>query len=725
MNWSFGISFPLILATSTVWGVAAWLCWQNWRRRGGRAIAWLEGLRLLIITALVFTLMRPEIVRQIQRTETPVVQILLDASASMTTRDLASSSNVMSRAEWLAARRKESFWKPLERDARVVVEDFAAPPSTNSTSTEGTDIATALELAAQRQKDLKAVLVLSDGDANLGPSPLGAATRFRDRGVPVFTVTIGRDAFLPDLILETGSIPSYGLMGEQIAIPFKVQSHLDREVKTTLTIDDGVEKTRKEITVPAGGVVQDAVAWYPSRVGEYSLKLGIPVEKDEALPDNNLQEARISVRSETIKVLVVDSLPRWEYRYLRNALERDPGVDMRCLLFHPGMGTGSGRNYLPAFPGSKEMLSTYDVVFLGDVGIGNGELKPEDAELLRGLVEQQSSGLIFLPGSRGRELTLLNSPLKELIPVELDTAKPEGVGLQNESALMLSTVGKGHLLTRFDADEERNAGIWKNLPGFYWSAAIEKSRPGSEVLAVHSSLRNTWGRIPLLVTRNAGSGKVLFMGTDSAWRWRRGVEDKYHYRFWSQVVRWMAHQRHLAEKQGVRLTFSPEVPKLGDQVFLQATVLDASGFPVERGPVTGTIKAPSGRVERLDFTSLEGGWGVFKSRFNPSEAGNYTVHIESKQHGRELDTKLNVSRPVVERTGQPAQMRTMREIASISQGASGGIADLDRLIKEMSLLPEPKPLEQRIRIWADPLWAGFILTLLTAYWVARKLAGLV
>ena len=27
------------------------------------------------------------------------------------------------------------------------------------------------------------------------------------------------------------------------------------------------------------------------------------------------------------------------------------------------------------------------------------------------------------------------------------------------------------------------------------------------------------------------------MGSDSAWRWRRGVEDKFHYRFWSQVVR--------------------------------------------------------------------------------------------------------------------------------------------------------------------------------------------
>src|SRR5438067_10350536 len=146
------------------------------------------------------------------------------------------------------------------------------------------------------------------------------------------------------------------------------------------------------------------------------------------------------------------------------------------------------------------------------------------------------------------------------------------------------------------------------LPGFYWCAAVEKNRPGSEVLAVHSSLRNSFGRLPLLVTRSAGTGKVLFMGTDSAWRWRRGVEDKFHYRFWSQVVRWMAHQRHLSEKEGLRLSYSPETPHVGDTVFLQGTVLDANGLPVENDVVNGQIISPANRSERLDFSAVEGGW---------------------------------------------------------------------------------------------------------------------
>ncbi|GIT05906.1 MAG: hypothetical protein CM1200mP29_13170 [Verrucomicrobiota bacterium] len=73
-----------------------------------------------------------------------------------------------------------------------------------------------------------------------------------------------------------------------------------------------------------------------------------------------------------LSVLVVDSQPRWEYRYLRNALAPDPGVDLSCMLFHPNIGTGGGRDYLSTFPGSREMLTRYDGVFLGDSASARG-----------------------------------------------------------------------------------------------------------------------------------------------------------------------------------------------------------------------------------------------------------------------------------------------------------------------------------------------------------------
>lgn len=727
-GWSFAVSYPVLIVGLGLWLWSGWLCYANWIRSGRRPSAkWLESLRFLLITLLALTLLRPEFVKHIQRSERPEIAVLVDGSGSMETRDIVEGDQVVSRADWLASKRKAEFWKPLEGEAKVVVQEFASVShATNAARmAQGTDINAALSTVIRREQHLKAVLLLSDGDWNVGASPVSSAMRFREQNVPIFAITVGRETPLPDLVLESVSAPSYGLFGEQIAIPFRIRSHLPQEVKTTITLLDGKrEAVQKEVVIPPLSELQESILWSPHTVGDVSLTLRLPVDPLESLPENNEQSFRINVRVETLKVLVVDSLPRWEYRFLRNALARDPGVEMHCILFHPGLGMGGGKHYLSEFPSTKEAISRYDVIFLGDIGLGQNELTEKDLELIKGLVEQQGSGLVFLPGRRNRQLTLVESPLRDLLPVVFDQNKPE-IGLQNESNLTLTSSGKGHLLTRFDADEARNDELWKQLPGFFWSAGVEKSRPGSEVIAVHSSMRNSWGRMPLLATRTVGNGKVLFLGTDSAWRWRRGVEDKYHYRFWSQVVRWMAHMRHLSEKQGIRLAFTPEVPQAGETIFLQATILDAAGFPIEEGEVVGKVRSPSGRTERLDFAPVEGGWGVFKASFVAPDGGAYQISVTSELHNRELTSEVRVIQPDVEKQGQPVNAQILREIASISQGANASFELLEKVVEQISLLPAPAPLEQRIRLWSNPWWGGGLLLLLGIYWTGRKLAGMV
>jgi hypothetical protein len=271
----------------------------------------------------------------------------------------------------------------------------------------------------------------------------------------------------------------------------------------------------------------------------------------------------------------------------------------------------------------------------------------------------------------------------------------------------------------------QNHGVWRALPGFYWHAAVTKNRPGAQVLAVHASARNQHGRIPLLVTRHHGNGKVLFMGTDAAWRWRRGVEDTYHYRFWGQVVRWMAHQRHLAHGEGVRFFFSPERPRRGDKVFLHATVFDRSGFPLKSGTVRATFTAETGESETLNLTPAEGGWGVFTGSFVPRRGGKFKVSVVCEEAERRLESAITVTTPTRERVGRPARVGVLHEIAAITDGRKGAADDLADMIRKIVLLPEPEPLEERFRLWCHPWWGGLIVTLLVIYWTSRKLMGFV
>ncbi len=729
-HWSFSAPNLLWIIAVGLASFAVWLSYQNWDRSGRHAkIGLLETLRFILIASLLFTLLRPEWVQSIRRTTQPEVVVLIDRSRSMETRDILLTTNaVKSREEWVEANVKEQTWEPIARTARVHVESFSAPGTNRAPSMAdpATDLSLPLEELLQRNNNLKAVLVLTDGDWNQGKSPLGIATRYEQEKIPIFSVSVGRENPLPDLTLESINPPSYGLVGEQITLPFLVKSRLAREVKTQIVLREGTrEETKKTITIPPLGEVRDSILFSPNTAGPATLTLSLPVETEEAIPENNEQTLSLNIRLDSLKVLVVDSYPRWEYRFLRNALARDPGVEVSCVLFHPELGLGGGRNYLPRFPGSKEALSVYDVIFLGDVGIGPDELSLQDAELIRGVVEQQSSGLVLIPGRRGRQTTLPQSALQDILPVVLDSSRPEGMPLQNEDVLSLSTTGRRHLLTRFDADENRNEEIWKQLPGFYWSAAVQKSRPGSEVLGVHSSLRSASGRMPLLVTRNAGTGKVLFLGTDSAWRWRRGVEDKFHYRFWSQVVRWMSHQRHLSEQQGIRLSYTPESPQPGDTLFMQATVLNAAGSPIEEPHIEGTIHSPSGQTEQIQLDAEPGGWGVFKLSHTLKEAGAYNITIASEKHQRKLETKIVAVSPSKEKIGQPINRQILAEIAALTGGKSVSPDGLPELVRQISILPEPEPTEKRIRLWSHPVWGGILLALLSLYWLGRKLVGLI
>lgn len=729
-SWSFSISLWTAVAGAAMIVALLWLFFRGAAGQEGRRLILPEILKLVMGCLLVFTLLRPEWVHTVSKTEKPVVAVVCDASDSMNTRDVVTgSAQAVTRAEWLAGKRATEFWAPLEKRYNVAVTDFAViPRAVGGVTNEdyGTDIDIALEKALNTRENLRAILLLTDGDWNMGRSPVSAATKLRMRGIPVFTISTGSEKFLPDIELQSVVAPAYALMDERVSIPFTIRSHLDRDVNVVVSLSDaGGVNASKEVRIPAMAQMQDTVLLTPGREGDQTFTLRVPPEKDEVITDNNEKEFRMAFRRETLKVLVVESLPRWEYRYLRNALMRDPGIDVKCLLLHSaGMNVGEGRGYLARFPAGMDELSSYDVVFLGDVGVGDGQLTAENADMIKGLVEKQGSGLVFLPGREGKQASLASSVLRDLMPVELSGAKPGGFGSPMESRLVLTSRGSGHLLTMLSFDPDGNSALWKQLPGFFWHAPVIRARAGSEVLAVHSEARNEYGRIPLLVSRDCGNGKVLFMGTDSAWRWRRGVEDVYHYRFWGQVVRWMAHKRHLAAAEGIRFFFSPELPSRGDRVFLHATVYDDSGFPLQKDArVTAQVKGPDGRVEQLHLSSDPGGWGVFEGSFVAANGGKHDILVKCDEPARQVKTEVLVSTPKREQRGRPSRAEVCREISSITQGRSGSVEDLEKMVESIGILPEAQPVEQRFRLWCHPAWIGFIVLLLALYWGSRKLLG--
>jgi hypothetical protein len=720
-------SWSIVLSILTML-LAAGLCFFAWRRSGyTRSQGLLEILRFVIIGLLALLLNQPEWVEEYRPIEKPTLAVLWDHSGSMETRDVASThapgSAPITRREATAQLTDESAWASLKERMNVVVQPFA-----DANSAHETDLYEPLAEAPEKYKNLIGIVLISDGDWNAGPPPVQAATKLRLQGVPVFSVPVGSSTRLPDIELLSLAAPTFGVVGKAVRIPFTIESSLPREYLTTVTLktSDGDEVT-EEVRIAPMGRTSGSVLWKPTKVGDVTLTLTVPKHPDETLADNNHLSAPIAIRQEKLRVLVIESLPRWEYRYLRNALSRDPGVEVSCLLFHPGLSKvgGGNKDYIKQFPAGLDELSKYDVVFLGDVGVDGGQLTAEDCRRLKGLVEHQASGLVFMPGFQGREFSLLDTALGDLYPVVLDDGQPAGWGSRTPGHFELTEIGRRSLLTNLADTKDDNLEVWEGLPGFQWYAPVVRAKTGSEVLAVHQEMTNQHGRLPLLVTRTFGAGKVLFMGTDGAWRWRKGVEDKYHYRFWGQVVRWMAYQRNMAKGETMRLYYSPDQPQVRQTFALHANVMERNGEPLAKGDVSARITSPSGKTETVRFTSTGEEWGVFDAHFTAHEPGKHEVTLLCQQTGAKLDTSIFVQGVSAERIGKPARPEVMEEIARVTHGKTLAPSKIDELLRSLASLPDPPPSIRRLQLWSHPVYASIVVILLGVFWVGRKVVGLI
>ena len=712
------------------------LCIVSYKRSPNKKRSFvLECLRFFIGLLVISLLWQPEWLTVINPTTKPRIAILWDDSKSMLSTDaqlpemLSSKKEIVSRAEFTQQLLKSNLWNALSAEGKneIVTRSFAThPEDPNLQAAAGTDLTAPLEDLLEKETNLRAAVLISDGDWNLGQPPVSAAQKFLLRKIPLFTIPAGSDKRLPDLDLLAVNAPTYGIVGENIQIPFTIRSSLDREVRTTIRLrdDTGRERT-KTLTLPANKTTYDTILWKLEKEGSSTLELSFPPAQGELVPLNNSRKFTIAGKPEKIRVLVVESLPRWEYRFLRNALSRDPGVELSCLLFHPQLGMGGGPDYIDKFPEKIEDLAKYDVIILGDIGVSSEQLTKEQCTSIRGLVENQAAGLVFLPGPQGNQFTLLDSDLADLIPVMFDATKKTGITETSASPLALTSDGASSLLTMLGDTEEDNPLVWRSLPGFYWHAPIERAKAGTQVLAVHANRSSgNYGRIPLIVTKTAGSGKILLMGIDSAWRWRRGVEDKYHYRFWGQVARWMSYQRNMASGQRIRVFYTPERPSPGDTVTLHANAFDKNGAPLSEGKVTLNLTAPGGTTRTLDLAKDDNAWGSFTGRFAIDTPGAWKLSASIvDDDAKPVETTLLAQSVDLEKTGQPARPDVLEEMSRIARARMIQPESLADLIKEITALPEPRPLENRVPLWHHWATITAIIALLALFWVARKFNG--
>ena len=652
-------------------------------------------------------------------------------------------------------------------DARGTA-NFAAVTNVAIAATSGlfrarTDLTRALERVRRDMPagELAGVLVLSDGGHNGEESVDVPARRL---GAPIRTLLIGGQALPVDAGILNLRAPAAVPLHDRVRVAADV--HVTgakgrmlrvRLVREGLTVDErtitpALDDFRTEVRL-SHQVESDAPASY---------RVEIDPLPGEATLENNRWPFDVAVSDERTSVLLADSYPRWEFRYLRNLLYgRDKTVHLQYVLLNPDEIVGqqpaapvfasAGRPYGQAeanrLPRTPEEWRKFSVIILGD--LPPEALDDAAVEAIRDCVTKRGALLVVVAGPRFMPGRWTSDVWRDLMPANWTSDPRAGWSEPPEPEFRLrpSAAGRLHPIMQIAENETDVDAAWAGLEPLRWRVPMDEIKKGAEVLAYAEPLsaeepsggRAASGkaedRRALIVAQRVGAGKVLLLAFDQTWRLRYQVGDTLHHRFWGQIIRWGVGERLQAGGEFVRLGASPQNCAAGDTVRLLARLQNMERTDVKTEGATVGIYRGRQLVERVPLSYREDAEGLYEGRWQtPGEGGDFRLLLEGPEVEKlcaatvqpPVEMLLRVRGPVaqLEKGCLNADPAAPRRAAQLSGGAvyDPG-ANLDACLDFGP--PTRRERERReASLWDTWPYLLLVAALATTEWLLRRKGGL-
>lgn len=761
--WPQAVTLLVVLGSV---GLVLWL----YRREGSAPLRYRMGLAVLRITLILLAVfMLSEAVLSVERTGLPYFVVMLDDSASeqvvdqyadpKTKASLAEltrspESNRFGVARSLLEQDKAKILRELQKQNKVRLYLVSSASRMLAELDKPEDLEPALEalrkveptggqtrlgagvrqvLTELRGVPPSAIILLSDGQTTDGESLEKAAEFAARKGVPIFTVGLGspepaRDleltelmvdevVFVDDLVRFQAKLLARGFAGQEAVIHLKERDKSSSDPKATREIE--------AIRVPApadGQPKRIEIAHRPKTTGDITYLLEVESRPRELQVDNNRLERTVNVRKEKLKVLLVDGEPRYEYRYLKNYLEREETIDLNVVLLSSDPEYNEQDRYaLPTFPAAKDDLFHYDVVLMGDAD--PSFLSASQMQNLAAFVTEKGGGILFLAGENFNPLGYKATPLEMLLPIELgDARNPTAVGTSvNAFRPELTAEGRSSPIFRFGDDEASSLQIWQHLPELFWYLEAPRKKPAAQVLAEHPTVVGSDGKLPVFLYQFVGAGKSMFNAVDDTWRWRFRVGDRYFGRFWIQSLRFLARTKLLGQKPAEIETDRRRYQR--NQPIQIRVRFPNPGIAPANGEVNVQVERKGQNPRRLTLRPASGSRNVFEGALPPAPEGEYEVRLLPPPV---LEKAIPVATFRVDAPAGEMERVQMNEpeLLRAATLTSGKFYTADAASTLLGDLPKPQkvPLDTDppIPLWNTwPILATF-LTLLVLEWVLRK-----
>lgn len=598
-------------------------------------------------------------------------------------------------------------------------------------------------------RTLSGIVVVSDGQSNIGLDPMMARQRAQRSETRLITVGLGSSEPQPNVWVAGIQAPADVHRGDPFDLTAIIQSNGAKALSGTLELyeqsasGDGSDRrkvTEEPFTVDADGLpVPIRFSRQLNVPGEYAYvvkaKLDETGETELTLEDNQRQ-CRVEVTDQRIKVLLISSGPMREYRFVRNTLFRHTGIDSDVWLQtitdnNTGMVSQEATELLTDFPATAAELAKYNVIVAFDPDWER--LTPEQRGFLNRWVQRDAGGLIAVAGELHTPRLAENADsLREisvLYPVVLNRLLSElriSQGADEAWPVLLTPEGRAsEFLKIADATGNASTDLWETFDGIYRSYPVRSVRDGAVVLASYGNprARTQNGAPPFLATQFYGAGRTFFVGSAETWR-LRSISPEGHQRFWTSLIREAGQgSRQRGNPRGLllidRTTASP-----GQPVTIEARLYDPRMEPLEAETVPMSIVDSDGRPvavpDRLRNDTQRS--GRYSAVFRPLRAGNYRVSVPIPDTTDVLQANIEVTLSNLESEHSEQNVDTLTQLVRDTGGSYLTLSECKS--KLPALLPDRSQLvvtdEQLVTLW-DRSWLMYsLIALLGIEWLLRR-----
>jgi hypothetical protein len=769
---TYHVQYPLVLYVGLpvilVLGIATFLLQRrNLRSSPISLIVALTACRVFILALLVTVLAGPFVKLETARENRPVFAIIFDRSQSMdlnagpfsdqdarriaqatgvqvsdklldrainpqTRARLGHSAATAKRDELIAAHAKRFDLKvyTFARDITPVGVDaanFALPepaPPGGPSSRLGDAIQHVLKEAAGRP--IAGIIVFTDGESTAGLTLGEAAQACRAVDAKVFAVPTGAAAKARDVSIIDVSTSGQVTLGDTARVSVVLESQDYDGKPVTVIVRDG-EKIldTKEILLHSAEQQQVELTFTATESGPRYLVVEVTPFADEDHKTNNTDVALLRVSDEKIKVLYIEGLPRWDFRFLKNAMRRDTGLTGRegklvDIVLEAEWRRQPELLRTKALPHTIEELAAYHTIILGDVS--PKLLTPEFVKLLKQVVHEKGVGLVVQVGPQSMP-PAFDKTFLDLLPVQLDR-KASGIYAPAAKPFTLELTPDGilHEAMQLYDDPGRNQATWAQMLPYQWCVAAIRPNPAATVLVANPNVTNNYGKLPLISWQPAGKGRVMLVGTDSTWLWRQNVADRFFYKFWGQSIRFVARTEDAGKKKSW-IEVKPVRIQPGEEALIELRAYTDAGAPVEQASLPIDVTGPGTRT----LLTLEADPNT-KGRY----LGKYRVPIVGDfrfQYGSGLaEARLRVLTAPEEMRYPNVNRSALRTLASTTGGKVVELTDPDwhrQIVAELK--GEPKVIRRppsEATIWDNWMVLALLIFVYSLDVGMRRLGGL-